>query len=972
MMKTIRRVKLCLIAFFAIVFASMTLTLVATNVKRADAAVGLDTATFVMDDTGLTLRTNNQVGPRFKVKMEKGLADRIRNTEDITLSFLIAPRAAFDKVNYNYETLFNAAKSATGTSAPARIKVAEKTKIYEEGDYSWASLVINTSEANRTLDMSVVAYITYYDDATKSRINRYAATDVEKVRGNLYNVVNTTALSDAVLAKDILENTEFEWYGAGNYPIEISTNAQAEVLKNSGANFSGKVVLANSSVNIPSEIAGNVKTVTEQAVGGNKAEIVLGSGTSYAVDMGTLDGNVVKATIGGKAVSYADGKVTLDFDFKNRLKKHGEQTLTVTVEKDGAYTNYNKEVLIVTKEITSFDELKSALYLSVKNNVTVRYGYYRLAKGANLVAGNWYQPGYDVVKLVSDPESGFRGTFDGNGQKIQEFIYEPGIFGHVGKGAVIKNLTVTLNQYDSRFMAFGYGMIGATVENVTINANTRTSSGVLYDGITDIPTGKHSGLLTSVGAYGNTFKNVTINATDVNVDTLFGSGAYGYSYPENAADTYENCTVNVKSLVGLACTNNANKKVTTAAGVGGLTVNIPRADETATDKIIVGQAYGYSLADVAEITAIKLGNSDFTAYTFADGTLTINADAFGPSDTGSKTFVVTAKNEKGYVMNFNLNVTVEFVATSVELDGTREIVLSSDNSFSVDLGDYTNATVLAATLGGETVTYSDGTLTVTDEFKANKQKHGNQTLSVIVQKGGTYYNVTTNVLVVTKMISDVNALTAALTPSEGSSVVYGYYRLAKDLSTGGWYSVGYAAKWSAAQRSNAEFGFRGTFDGNGKKITSWFYQDGLFGVVGNGAVIKNLTIDNKQYYGGNGNLNTLFGYSMMGATMDTVTVNVLSGGRADIATEGACGLLTCLGGYGNTLKNVTINAKGLEIDTLFGTGCWFTYPEGYAQNTFENCAITAKSLIGLACTDNANKTVTPYENVSGLTVTLGA
>lgn len=708
-MKTIKRVKLCLIAFFAVVFASMTLTLVATNVKRADAAGALDTATFVMDDTGLTLRTNNQVGPRFKVKMEKGLADRIKSTEDITLSFLIAPRAAFDKVNYNYETLFAAAKPATETtSAPARIHVADKTKIYEEGGYSWASLVINTSEANRTLDMSVVAYITYYDNAVGSRINRYAATDVEKVRGNLYNVVNTTALSDAVVAKDILENSEFDWYGAGNYPIEISTNEQAEVLKNSGADFSGKVVLANSSVNIPSEIAGNVKTVTEQAVGGNKAEIVLGSGTSYAVDMGTLDGNVVKATIGGKAVSYANGNVTLDFDFKNRLIKHGEQTLTVTVEKDGAYTNYNKEVLIVTKEISSFDELKSALYLSVKNNVTVRYGYYRLAKGANLVAGNWYQPGYDVVKLVSDPESGFRGTFDGNGQKIQEFIYEPGIFGHVGKGAVIKNLTVTLNQYDSRFMAFGYGMIGATVENVTINANTRTSSGVLYDGITDIPTGKHSGLLTSVGAYGNTFKNVTINATDVNVDTLFGSGAYGYSYPENAADTYENCTVNVKSLVGLACTNNANKKVTTAAGVSGLTVNVPRADVTATDKIIVGQAYRYPLADVAEITAIKLGNSDFTAYTFADGTLTINADAFGPSDTGSKTFVVTAKNEKGYVMNFNLNVTIEFVATSVALDGTREIVLSSGNSFSVDLGDYTNATVLAATLGGETVTYSDG------------------------------------------------------------------------------------------------------------------------------------------------------------------------------------------------------------------------------------------------------------------------
>ena len=949
-MKTIKRVKLCLIAFFAVVFASMTLTLVATNVKRADAAAALDTATFVMDDTGLTLRTNNQVGPRFKVKMEKGLADRIRN-ENITLGFLIAPRAAFDKANYNYETLLAAANSATGTSAPARIKEADKTKIYEEGDYSWASLVINTSEANRTLDMSVVAYITYYDN-TGARVNRYAATDVEKVRGNLYNVVNTTALSDAVVAKDILENSEFGWYGAGNYPIEISTNEQAEVLKNSGADFSGKVVLANSSVNIPSEIAGNVKTVTEQDVGGNKAEIVLGSGTSYAVDMGTLDGNVVKATIGGKAVSYADGNVTLDFDFKNRLIKHGDQTLTVTVEKDGQYTNYNKEVLIVTKEISSFDELKSALYLSVKNNVTVRYGYYRLAKGANLVAGNWYQPGYDVVKLVSDPESGFRGTFDGNGQKIQEFIYEPGIFGHVGKGAVIKNLTVTLNQYDSRFMAFGYGMIGATVENVTINANTRTSSGVLYDGITDIPTGKHSGLLTSVGAYGNTFKNVTINATDVNVDTLFGSGAYDYSYPENAADTYENCTVNVKSLIGLACTNNTKKTVTTAAGVNGLTVNIPRDDETATENIIVGQAYGHSLADVAEITAIKLGNSDFTAYTFADGTLTINADAFGPSDTGSKTFVVTAKNKEGYVMNFNLNVTVEFVATSVALDGTREIVLSSGNDFSVELGDYTNATVLAATLGGETVTYSGGTLTVTDEFKANTQKHGNQTLSVIVQKDGKYYNVTTNVLVVTQDIKTVGEFVTV------SGKIYGYYRLANDLlNTGDSIDVSGSGDWKNA---DGQSGFRGTFDGNGKTISGYTKTNGMFGIVGQGAVIKNFIYEATIHNAG-GNV---IARSITGATVEGVTINIKSI-KGTLSADSEGGVITGLMSHTTLYKNVTINASGIDLDTLFGK----SYGQYKAEkaNTFVGCTVNAKSLAGLV----HSNVVISAEGIEGLTVNKG-
>ncbi|MFR2460409.1 MAG: hypothetical protein ACLTAN_00880 [Christensenellaceae bacterium] len=518
-----------------------------------------------MDDTGLTLRTNNQVGPRFKVKMEKGLADRIK-TENITLSFLIAPRAAFDKVNYNYETLLSAAKAATGTSAPARIQVADKAKIYEEGDYSWASLVINTGEANRTLDMSVVAYITY-SDGNGSLVNRFAATDVEKVRGNLYNVVNTTALSDAVLAKDILGNSEFGWYGAGNYPIEISTTEQAEVLKNSGADFSGKVVLADSSVNIPSEISGNVKTVTEQAVGGNKAEIVLGSGTSYAVDMGTLDGNVVKATIGGKAVSYADGKVTLDFDFKNRLIKHGEQTLTVTVEKDGQYTNYNKEVLIVTQDITTFDELKTALKLDANK---VKFGYYRLKN--ELSGYNWYQSENDVGGGIwKNPtgELGFRGTFDGNNLSIRETFWNTGLFGYIGKGAVIKNITFNMNQYNAGKMLFGYSMIGATIDNVKVNVTKQTN-----DGITEISPNKLSGLLTCVFSYGNTFNKLVVDAQKTDIDTLFGSCAY-YGYPpEYEENKFTACTVKAKSLVGLACTDNAKKIVTPYENVSGLTVTL--------------------------------------------------------------------------------------------------------------------------------------------------------------------------------------------------------------------------------------------------------------------------------------------------------------------------------------------------------------------------------------------------------------
>ena len=899
-MKTIKRIKLCLIAFFAIVFASMSCAFVATSVKHAEAATEnevkvLKSEVFAMDDSGLTLRTNDdKAGIRFKVKMSKNLGAKIQGIKDVSLKFLIAPRMVVDSVNGDYSQLVTAAEKATeGQPARARISVADKNKMYEDGGYYWASLVIaKTTGTNIKLDMNVVAYITYTDEKNVAQ-TRYATTNVEKVRGNLYNVVNSCAVINGY-AKDIIGTTNFSWYGSEEYPIKITTDKQAADLKKSGVSLSGKTVL--SSV----EFAGTnatVKTVTESFVDENRQEIVLGSDNdTYAIDsMGVYnDGTVEKATIGGVVVDYDNkGNVKLLPEFKNRLAKHGEQILSVTVKgADGNYTEYKKKLLVVTKEISSFEELKAALAFDSNN---VKYGYYRLA--TNLIGYGGYESGNGIGGGIWKNESGdtgFRGTFDGNGLTIQQTFWNTGLFGYIGKGAVIKNITFNVNKYanDKEYMLLGYSMVGATLENVNVNVTPQHG-----DGRTEIKSNGVSGLLTSIFANGNTFKNVVVDARDTDIDTLFGSCAY-YGYTGTDTNTFDkNCKVVAQSLLGLACINNAE-------GV------------KKTDSAFISGADNLTVAKVGE----------------------------------AKWF-------------------------------TNEIVLSSSTeddkvNLKVKLGDYTNAAILPVTFGGEAVgkdvKYDNGTLTLTNAFKNNKKKHGIRNLCLIAEKGGEYHNIKVQVTVITKEISDIPALTAALTPDEGSSAVYGYYRLSKDLKSTGWYSVGYAEKWTGEQRSNPEFGFRGTFDGNGKAITSWFWADGLFGVVGKGAVIKNLTINNRQYQGNNGNFNTLFGYSMMGATMDKVTINILEGGKADIATNAAGGLLTCLGGYGNTLKNVTINAKGLAIDTLFGTGCWFTYPEGYAQNTFENCFITAKSLVGLACTDNVNKTVTSYDKVSGLTVTPGA
>lgn len=871
-----KKIKLCLIAFFAIVFASMSCALVATSVKHAEAAVSLDSGMFVMDDSGLTLRTNNQVGPRFKVKMEKGLADRIRK-EAITLSFLIAPRAAFDKANYNYETLLAAAKSATGTSAPARIQEADKTKIYEEGDYSWASLVINTSEANRTLDMSVVAYITYSDGA-KSLINRFAAIDVEKVRGNLYNVVNTTVLSNAKLAKDIFNNSEFDWYGAGNYPIEISTTEQAAVLKDSGADFSKKIVLADSSVEIPSEISGNVKTVTEQAVGGEKAEIVLGSEASYAVDMGISGGNVVKATIGGKAVSYADGKVTLDFDFKNRLIKHGDQTLTVTVEKDGQYTNYNKEVLIVTKEIKSLDDLKAAVAL---DSNYVKYGYYRLTSDINTT--EWINYG-NTSKWNNNGDYGFRGTFDGNGKTISTVFFSTGLFGTIGNGAVIKNITLTQNEYVGGRMILGYSMVGAKLKNVKINVKGKGTKAIPTTVSNGKTVGVAGGLLTAIFAHSNDFENVVVDAKDTDVDTLFGSCVY-YGYPTGyEANRFTNCDVIAKSIIGLACIDNAE-------GIKG--------------------------------------------------------------NTSASTFILSAEN-----------LSVGKISETPWVDTVYIVWSQNQNTYDVDLKskyvDYTNATVFSATWGEEAVTYENGKLTFPDEIISNKQKHGSKTLSVILKQGGKYYNVKTQVILITKEINSAEDWSVFAPDKYTDNKLYGYYRLGSDIKGAAWLTGGIEYISSLGIE-----GFKGTLDGNGHTIDVVPYNTGLLGDVGSGAVIKNINIISRKY---DTDYNKIIGRRMWGATLDNVTITV-SSTCTGTDPKTAYGLITGLYCYSTTFNNVKIDV-GTKFASLIGASCdsIYAYP-----NIFKGCTLSYKDdeSLGIYANWMSNGTLTsnyPLSGVSGITV----
>ena len=323
------------------------------------------------------------------------------------------------------------------------------------------------------------------------------------------------------------------------------------------------------------------------------------------------------------------------------------------------------------------------------------------------------------------------------------------------------------------------------------------------------------------------------------------------------------------------------------------------------------------------------------------------------SDIGAKTFVLKGKVGDKAVTVY-LGVTIVLPAEEVALDGDREIILADGTEYALDLGDYADSTVLSATLGGENVTYANGKLIVTEEYKANKQKHGMQTLKVTVEKDGSYYVVTVNLLVVTKIISTIDELTAAMTAGT-DNVVYGYYKLTQNVgSSAAWISVANNGSW---QNADGSVGFRGTLDGSGFAVDGAFGTHGLFGIIGNGAVVKNITFNVYYYQNGRQTL----ARSITGATIENITINIKSVyGTLDATDEG--GVITGLMSHTTHYKNVTINAEGKDLDTLFG----MSYGNYKAEkaNTFENCVVNAKSLAGLVHSNG----IIPAAGIDGLTI----
>ena len=223
-------------------------------------------------------------------------------------------------------------------------------------------------------------------------------------------------------------------------------------------------------------------------------------------------------------------------DFQN----HGVgKTIVVKASKYADVVSINVPVTFITFKISTANDFK-AVQLSQDNVQEEIYGYYVLANDITstsaLVAG-----GQDSNDAAKDGTWGFRGTLDGRNHTITAPASSRGLFGAMGSGAVVKDLTFTIpsiNQAEWAVSVLGRSVVGVKFENVVFNVSNITTDNV-------------KGLIGERTVRDCDFINVDFNVDGV-VKQLFPSGINNWigfnanqqNYP-NTLCTFTNCTLNL-------------------------------------------------------------------------------------------------------------------------------------------------------------------------------------------------------------------------------------------------------------------------------------------------------------------------------------------------------------------------------------------------------------------------------------------
>ena len=297
----------------------------------------------------------------------------------------------------------------------------------------------------------------------------------------------------------------------------------------------------------------------------------------------------------------------------------------------------------------------------------------------------------------------------------------------------------------------------------------------------------------------------------------------------------------------------------------------------------------------------------------------------------------TSNEEYDYKKCICGELDLESAFRKVVNNDNQQFVLTSE-TLALDLdgvSDYDS--VKSITIGETTLGTNVGALEL-GSIKTDKEQHGETVINVIVTDfDGLDHKIIVNVILVTAEIRTESEFTEALTiTSTDDATKFGYYKLANNIVFG--HNVnGTGGFWNP--EASAALGFRGTLDGNGYTVSTAdgivVYNGGFFGIIGKGAVIKNVTftVSSMAQWA-----HAVFGSQGHNATIQDVTINFKANGAP---TNTAGGVFFARFSGTMTYKNVTVNAAGQDLQTIFGNSMWSNVPK------CDNVVVNAKSLVAI-------------------------
>ena len=729
-----------------------------------------------------------------------------------------------------------------------------------------------------------------------------------------WKVVNGSPVPASFTAKATLSNTELGVAPGATVPLGSDdtyvTIAIDDAAKEAGFKLVGRKLI------VPADASGKSVTVTvtsalDDTVKAEKTFTVITTEIKNVADVTEIDmtatgditfdlsaqnieGEFASVNIDGTAFSsaaYEAGTLTLDRATLGSL--YGEKTIVATFEKRSGDTleklvTVNIPVILVTKYISTADEVKNLLDYTVKIDDVTRGGYFVQtqdvdAGGSRVGFGEW-----DGSKTVNC----FNGVYDGRGHVIANAKQgtNNGMFAWPKGNTTIKNIVFTGAVLDgcSGFVVIEGGN-DTTIENIAVYGK------IVSGGASWSP----SAMILGKGN-GATVRNCMVVLSGWSLND--GNNA-GMIVGNLSSGTVENCiAVNLKpgateaeyaipaiGVNGAGLTTKANDNDTTKTFHGWDEYLAWAADK---DMSAYGNATWEILENkipVAKSAKASVGavNADFVPDTVAVGeTNTINITNAGvyakvtvePAvegvTVGFSTITVADTFNGTFTVKVTSLVTGESVTktaastTTTTLSGKTDLGINNDNTLDISEAGVTG-TVKSAKVGDTAVTASlDGTtLSVTGLVDSLGQTvYGDKTLSVVIEKAdNSLATVNVPVLVVTKILKtaddilDWNELSYAA--DAAGNYWGGYFILGNDIDMQGKEFQGrftYAdlcdtegpnawntkVEYQPLQWNNGRTGgFRGTFDGRGHKISNLTvakWNGSLMGQLATEGIVKNV------------------------------------------------------------------------------------------------------------------------------------